>query len=228
MQSVWFDPSFVRSSLLPVTTNLYNLGSASFAWQLGYINSGVIRPNQTSTLFLSGGDRCVKNANGDPDLASRDAGGSITLYGSGTSSESSKVYIRDGNSANGGIYLSTRAAFPIVTEVAGAEILRVDAGFFTSHNSNGVSMRFRRLGTGVQFAEGANARMGVVTLIAGTLLVNNNTVTATTRIFHSREAPGGVLGELSTSRVNGTSFTINSSNVADTSVVNWVLFEPSI
>ncbi len=83
-------------------------------------------------------------------------------------------------------------------------------------------------GGGVAIAEGANARMGVATLVAGTVTVANTSVTANTRIFLTSQVDGGVPGWLRISAVvAATSFTILSSNVADTSTVAWVMFEPA-
>lgn len=80
-------------------------------------------------------------------------------------------------------------------------------------------------GGGVAIKEGTNARMGVATLVAGTVTVANTSVSANTRVATFRQAAGGTLGHLSTSKVNGTSFTIASSSNSDTSTVAWVLFE---
>lgn len=80
-------------------------------------------------------------------------------------------------------------------------------------------------GGGIAIKEGTNARMGVATLVAGTVTVTNTSVTANTRVAAFRQAAGGTLGHLSATKVNGTSFTITSSSNADTSTVAWVLFE---
>ncbi|MFC7892675.1 glycosyl hydrolase family 28-related protein [Streptomyces sp. NPDC057381] len=82
-------------------------------------------------------------------------------------------------------------------------------------------------GGGIAIAEGANARMGVSTLAAGTVTVANTSVTANTRVAVFRQAAGGTVGHLSVTKVAGTSFTINSSSATDTSVVAWLLFEPA-
>ncbi|MBU8549800.1 right-handed parallel beta-helix repeat-containing protein [Streptomyces sp. Babs14] len=82
-------------------------------------------------------------------------------------------------------------------------------------------------GGGIAIAEGANARMGVATLAAGTVTVANTSVTANTRVAVFRQATGGTVGHLSVTKVADTSFTINSSSATDTSVVAWVLFEPA-
>jgi len=81
---------------------------------------------------------------------------------------------------------------------------------------------------GLEVNEGANARMGVATLAAGTVVVANTSVTANTRIFLTCQTPGGTPGFLRVSaRTPATSFTILSSNAADTSVVAWLMVEPA-
>ncbi|MFZ4143398.1 glycosyl hydrolase family 28-related protein [Streptomyces griseoincarnatus] len=82
-------------------------------------------------------------------------------------------------------------------------------------------------GGGIAIAEGANARMGVATLAAGTVTVANTSVTATTRVAVFRQAAGGTLGHLSVTADPGVGFTVDSSSAADTSTVAWVLVEPA-
>lgn len=82
-------------------------------------------------------------------------------------------------------------------------------------------------GQGFRTAEGANAKQGVATLVAGTVTVADTSVTATSRIFLTTQTPGGTTGFLVVSaRVAGTSFTILSSSATDTSVVAYEIFEP--
>lgn len=85
-------------------------------------------------------------------------------------------------------------------------------------------------GAGIAIKEGANARMGVATLVGGTVTVNNTSVTANTRIFLTAQNNGasGTPGVPRVSaRVNGTSFTITSSSASDTSTVAYELKEPA-
>lgn len=82
-------------------------------------------------------------------------------------------------------------------------------------------------GFGLQVKEGANCKQGIATLVAGTVTVANTAVTANSRIMLTTQTPGGTAGFLVVSaRVAGTSFTILSSNAADTSVVAYEIFEP--
>lgn len=84
------------------------------------------------------------------------------------------------------------------------------------------------IGSGLKIKEGTNATQGIATLVAGTVTVANTKVTATTRIIVTRQNSSGVVGSPDvSSRVVGTSFTITSSNVGDTSDVAYVFFEPA-
>lgn len=88
-------------------------------------------------------------------------------------------------------------------------------------------IRVGTVGSGLQVAEGANARMGTVNLTAGTATVSNTSVTANTRIFLTVQAVSGTVGTLYVDgRVAGTSFTITSTEIADTSTIAWLLIEP--
>ena len=82
-------------------------------------------------------------------------------------------------------------------------------------------------GSGLQVAEGANAKQGIATLAAGTIVVNTTAVTANSRIFLTPQETGALTGILRVSaRTAGTSFTILSSVNTDTAVVAWEIFEP--
>lgn len=85
-------------------------------------------------------------------------------------------------------------------------------------------------GGGVAVKEGANARSGVSTLVAGTVTVANTSVTATTRVQLTAQSLGTVTAPKAlavTARTAGTSFTITSADNTDTSVVAWLLIEPA-
>ncbi len=77
--------------------------------------------------------------------------------------------------------------------------------------------------------EGSNATLGIATLSSGSVVVSNTKVTANSRIFLTVD--GGTLTNVGTPRVStrsaGTSFTIVSSNVLDSSDVAWVIIEPN-
>jgi hypothetical protein len=80
---------------------------------------------------------------------------------------------------------------------------------------------------GFRASEAANGKQGVATLVAGTVVVANTSITANSRIIYSRQAPGGGLGNLSVTSIAGTSFTILSSSNTETSVIAYEIFEPA-
>jgi hypothetical protein len=89
------------------------------------------------------------------------------------------------------------------------------------------NIQLKTAGNGIKIKEGSNARMGTATLVGGTVVVANTSVTTATRVFISRSTTGGTEGTLSTTLINGTSFTVNSTSGTDTSSVNWLLIEPA-
>lgn len=89
------------------------------------------------------------------------------------------------------------------------------------------NMQFKVAGKGIAIREGSNARMGVATLVGGTVTVTNTVPSASSRIFLSHATTGGVIGTLTYTISAGVSFTINSSAATDTSTVNWLIIDPS-
>ena len=75
--------------------------------------------------------------------------------------------------------------------------------------------------------EGANAAMGAVALIGGTLTVNTTKVTVNSRIFLTSQDCTNCGWIYISARVVGTSFTITSSNALDTSTIAWMIVEPN-
>ena len=69
----------------------------------------------------------------------------------------------------------------------------------------------------------------MATLSGGTILVSNNTVTANTRFILTIQNPnGGTVGTPYISATSvGSSFTISSTSVVDSSIIYWVLIEPA-
>lgn len=95
---------------------------------------------------------------------------------------------------------------------------------FNAHNDHDAG---RKGWSFINIKDGSNKRMGQALLSGGTVTVSNTSVTASTRIFLSRQVTGGTPGHLSVGTVvASTSFVINSSSATDTSTVNWLLIEP--
>jgi hypothetical protein len=90
------------------------------------------------------------------------------------------------------------------------------------------SFSIEKEGHGVKIKEGSNAKMGVATLVAGTVTVSTTAVTATSRIYLTVQTVGGTQGFLAIANVvAATSFDINSTDIADTSTVAWLIVEPA-
>lgn len=81
-------------------------------------------------------------------------------------------------------------------------------------------------GKGLQVKEGSNAKQGTATLSAGTVIVSNTSVTASSRIFLTAQDNNSTGALRVSARTAGTSFTITSSNAGDSGVVAYEIFEP--
>lgn len=84
-------------------------------------------------------------------------------------------------------------------------------------------------GKGYRVKEGANAKMGTATLVAGKVTVANTSVTATSRVFlQAKGAKGAHIGGLTvTAKVAATSFTVESAEAEDVREFDYIIFEPA-
>lgn len=125
-----------------------------------------------------------------------------------------------------------------VQVTAPASMNTIDAAFtkMTSGQSDGNFSIFGQAlvigtaGGGVQIKEGANATMGVATLVTGSATVATTKVTANSRIFLTVQNLGTVSSPKAVAAFNrtpGTSFQIASSDATDTSVIAWHIIEPA-
>lgn len=88
------------------------------------------------------------------------------------------------------------------------------------------SVHVNTAGCSVGIKEGSNAKMGAAVLVAGTVTVNTTAVASGSRIFLTVNTAGGTVGSPYVSaRTAGTSFTITSTNAADTSTVAWWIID---
>ena len=119
---------------------------------------------------------------------------------------------------NGGFSVTTGTITALAGDVVASANLTATTG----------NVEIQTAGSGLQIAEGANARLGVsAVMVAGVVIVPNTSVTANTRIFLTYNTPDVAAnqGSLSYAIAAGVSFTISSSNLADTSTVNYLLIE---
>lgn len=95
-------------------------------------------------------------------------------------------------------------------------------------NATNTGLAITDLGSGLLVKEGLNGRMGIALLVAGVVVVLNNTVTANTRIFLTNSGLAVNIGQLTiAARVPGVSFTINSNLLTAAAAVVWLMIEPS-
>lgn len=198
-------------------TNEMGVGSGANSVSIGYFGQGGV-PSATPAGFTYS----------STSASGTDIAGGAVNYTSGRST---------GSGAGGSINFQTSPAGGSGTTLnalvtggslnsAGVWAHGVSGGTAT-HLNNG-NLSFTTAGNGILIKEGSNARMGVSTLVGGTVTVSNTSITANTRIFLTKQSSGTpvALGALSESaRVAATSFTITSDNVTDTSNVAWLLIE---
>lgn len=116
-----------------------------------------------------------------------------------------------------------------VTEVIGVQIddqrtFGIEANITTTYGVRQLGVEDTNYFNGPFQLPSSNLSIGTATLVGGTKTVTTTAVKTGAKIFLSVNAPAGTQGFLSAptaSIVDGTSFVINSSNVLDTSTVNW-------
>ena len=68
-----------------------------------------------------------------------------------------------------------------------------------------------------------NPIAGNVTLVSGKATINTTSVTANSLVFLTASTSNANSGFLSYTKIDGVSFTINSSNVLDNNTINWLI-----
>lgn len=176
----------------------------------GAINCGTVNPSLVSIVAAGDALRVFTAGDAQPRLKADQSG--VVAWGPGGAVATDTTLSRSGINA-----LNTPGFFAMGSGQSG--------GNFSVF---GTALILGSAGTGLQIKEGANATSGIATLVAGTVTVNTNKVTATSRIQLTSQVDGGTPGfQRVSARVAGTSFTITSSNAADTSQVAWTLIEPA-
>jgi hypothetical protein len=137
-------------------------------------------------------------------------------------------------SATGRWQFGNNASANLYQDGAGTAGLKTDGYFAAVGTIYGSNLSLtgdvvvQTAGRGLQVREGTNAKMGVSTLVAGTVTVSTTAVTATSRILLTGQNSSGTHGELTVSaRTAGTSFTITSSSATDTRSVAWIIMDPA-
>lgn len=96
----------------------------------------------------------------------------------------------------------------------------------TTPSTVGATAMSQTAGSTFSIASGSNQRAGNLTLVAGTQTVSNTTVTANTIVQLTRKTSGGTIGTAITYTLSaGTSFTVTSDSILDTSTFSYLLIE---
>lgn len=175
--------------------------------------------SQSANLFL------IKNSSGSTLVNITSAGvitGTIAATGtfSGTigASTINNILTLSGSSAY--FKADSSIGFRVYDSAGSALLLRVP---------NGGNVELPTPGTTLSLNEASNGCMGTATLNGTTAVVVNTTaVGANSRVFVTINTPGGTVGSPYVfTRVNGTSFSLKSTNASDTSTVAWFILQPT-
>lgn len=186
------------------------------------VNANDVAVNQ-ATAFAFSGAITFTNATG-PHVIQPTAGTGANIFLDGRLGAVNRIrYTTDGGSLS--------SELRIRDETAGLDKLTISAALFTSAVSASITgnLTLNTAGNKLLIKEGSNASMGVATLVAGTVVVSTNIVTASSRIFLTIQSLGTVAVAKAiavTARSAGTSFTITSADATDTSVIAWHIVEP--
>lgn len=176
-------------------------------------------------------DASITASSGSPTISSITAGSFVASHsnsGGSSCTISSVTALYAQNVISG-------SATKTITNLYGLYIANTISGVTTITNRYGVyqadassrnvfegNIEIATAGKSIGIKEGANAKMGIATLVGGTVTVNTTAVAANSRIFLATNVVGGTAGHVSISaRVAGTSFTITSTSGTDTSQIAW-------
>lgn len=158
--------------------------------------------------------------------------GDISISGSGNmvlEASGAYIYFNDSAYVPGILFQGSSSA----TLINNGTRLNMTGGIIFNNDTtieSQLNIKCTVAGGGLYVKEGSNATMGTATLSGGTATVSTTKVTASSRIQLTTQSLGTVAVPMAiavTGRSAGTSFTITSADVTDTSVVAWVIVEPA-
>jgi hypothetical protein len=183
-----------------------------------------------STTSLSAGNNGSADG-GNLNLSSPSGSnnGSVTL-----SAGTSPVTGNGGNvaiSATGGVALGGGVSITAGNSNGTAGSIVLTVGIGTPNGAVNVvngNLAISTVGNGIQVKGGSNAKIGSGTLVGGTVTISNTSVTTNSKIFVQDTTSGSLanVGSLVVSAKSaGTSFTVTSSNILDTSTFDYFIVE---
>ena len=155
-------------------------------------------------------------------------GNGLGLSSSGANSQMFLQPISTGRNVNIGSTVALGAKLGVKGDASGNPSLDIQDSSGVSKlkvsNAGVTTLDALTIGGVILITAGSNKNTDDITLVAGTKTVNNTRITASSKVFLTCKTPGGVQGFLSLGAiVAATSFIINSSNVADTSIVSYLI-----
>lgn len=232
-------PALVTPDIGAATGASVNLTSTATASALiptgsSVPTNGVYLPAaNTVSLATNATTRVRVNGTGETLIASTTSSNAVFKLQVGDGSADTRSLFNPSNqfavtmtrsTGNGVFYLGTSAA--AIPDL----LFSNNGGTLMATLSGAGQFSLNAAGKGYSVTEGSNCKMGTATLVAGTVVVSTTAVTANSRIFLTAQSLGTVTigqGLAVSARTAGTSFTITSGSAVDTSVVGWIIFEPS-
>lgn len=218
---------------------------------LGYLaGSSITSGNQNIFLGQEAGDSTAVSASNRFVAGSNSCPISNVFFGSGESVASPVAATVNASGASGtnvaGASLTIAGGKGTGTGLGGSVLIQVSPAGSTGASQNALSTALTvastkeatftgniiagTAGKGIEVKEGSNAKMGIATLVLGTVTVNTTAVTASSRIFLTAQDLGTITvpsGYGISARTAGTSFTILASAPTDTSDIAWMIVEPA-
>lgn len=227
----------VSTGIFSTSSGNLDLGSASTAGGNRIINAVSSAANANLDLITQGSGDFTVTSNGALFTSSSIQLNSPTVSGNDFNISASTGTLLQSKSASAGngipLNIQSASGFAGAGNDLDAENLRITGGDGDTNGDGGDIIIRPGVGNGTGIngnfgiLDGADKPMGVATLVAGTVTVNNELITANTRVFLTVQTAGGTQGFLSVTRVAGTSFTITSTSATETSTVAWLLVEPN-
>lgn len=165
------------------------------------------------------------------------AGQQINSTGSGSSITAGYgLYIENpgiGTSKTSAFLANLSVGYTAVTPPSNGAVIAGALSIGSSSNTykldvTGGHIGIMTLGSTLRIASGTNGCIGSATLSAGTVTVSTAAIATGDLIFITCTAAGGVQGFVREGTItDGISFTLVSSNIADTSTYNWVILKKS-
>lgn len=189
--------------------------------------------SNTATITANASDNIDASGAGGSFTLPAYVGASVTLQRDSTTTKwiTIKPALVAGSNITitSGTGILTLATTGLAASGANADITSISGltGVVANSSTSTHALDLTGAGGGIRFKSGSNTRFGTGTLSSGTATVSNTSCTANTHVILTDTGSSIVnLGSLQyTGMTAGVGFTVNSSNVADSSTFEYILYE---